>query len=111
MTRIGRMLAVSGLCATLGAPLMLAACGRHNGAQTEATKTPAVDTQAAPASLPMGGAKSVTTFFATSKGVGRGGDLGGLPNSGRPSERKRAAHHRLLRTRAFLSWNDATCAY
>lgn len=23
----------------------------------------------------------------------------------------RAAHHRLLRTRAFLTWNDATCAY
>jgi hypothetical protein len=26
----------------------------------------------------MGGAKSVTRFFVTSKGVGRGGDLGGL---------------------------------
>jgi len=72
------MLAVSGLCAALGAPLTLAACGRNNGAQTDATKTPVVGTQAAPVSLPMGGAKSVTTFFATSKGVGRGGDLGGL---------------------------------
>jgi hypothetical protein len=26
----------------------------------------------------MGGAKSVTTFFVTSRGLGRGGDLGGL---------------------------------
>jgi hypothetical protein len=26
----------------------------------------------------MGGAKSVTTFFVTSKGLGKGGDLGGL---------------------------------
>ena len=32
----------------------------------------------APGSRPMGGKKSVTTFFVTSKGPGRGGDLGGL---------------------------------
>lgn len=29
-------------------------------------------------SLPMGAAKSVTRFFVTSKGLGKGGDLGGL---------------------------------
>lgn len=35
--------------------------------------------QAAPAqSLQMGGARSVTRFFVTSKGLGKGGDLGGL---------------------------------
>jgi hypothetical protein len=32
----------------------------------------------APSSIPMGGAKSVTRFFVTSKGLGKGGDLGGL---------------------------------
>jgi hypothetical protein len=31
-----------------------------------------------PESRPMGGKKSVTTFFVTSRGPGRGGDLGGL---------------------------------
>jgi hypothetical protein len=34
--------------------------------------------QRVPGSLEMGGKKSVTTFFVTSKGTGRGGDLGGL---------------------------------
>src|SRR5262245_9706529 len=32
----------------------------------------------APQSLQMGGKKSVTRFFITSRGLGRGGDLGGL---------------------------------
>jgi hypothetical protein len=32
----------------------------------------------APSSIPMGGNKSVTRFFVTSKGLGKGGDLGGL---------------------------------
>ena len=36
------------------------------------------DQQRVPGSLEMGGKKSVTTFFVTSRGVGRGGDLGGL---------------------------------
>ena len=34
--------------------------------------------QRVPESRAMGGKKSVTTFFVTSKGTGRGGDLGGL---------------------------------
>ena len=34
--------------------------------------------QKPPASLEMGGKKSVTRFFITSRGLGRGGDLGGL---------------------------------
>ena len=34
--------------------------------------------QRAPDSREMGGKKSVTTFFVTSKGTGRGGDLGGI---------------------------------
>jgi hypothetical protein len=32
----------------------------------------------APTSIPMGGNKSVTRFFVTSKGLGKGGDFGGL---------------------------------
>src|SRR6266550_3104857 len=34
--------------------------------------------KAPPKSLQMGGAKSVTRFFITSRGLGRGGNLGGL---------------------------------
>jgi hypothetical protein len=36
------------------------------------------DAQKPPQSLQMGGKKSVTRFFVTSRGLGRGGDLGGL---------------------------------
>ena len=36
------------------------------------------DQQRVPESREMGGKKSVTTFFVTSRGIGRGGDLGGL---------------------------------
>jgi hypothetical protein len=59
--------------------LMLSACGgESNEAQTAAGSAPAAATGSVPQSVPMGGAKSVTTFFITSAGVGRGGDLGGL---------------------------------
>jgi hypothetical protein len=75
---IARRLGVSGLCITVGALLTSAACGRNNVAQTGVPSTGTPATQGAPASRPMGGAKSVTTFFVTSKGIGRGGDLGGL---------------------------------
>lgn len=34
--------------------------------------------QAAPTSIPMDGNKSVTRVFVTSKGLGKGGDLGDL---------------------------------
>jgi hypothetical protein len=54
-----------------------AACGRNRDVQTGATNAP-VGTQSAAPSLQMGGAKSVTRFFITSKGIGKGGDLGGL---------------------------------
>jgi hypothetical protein len=66
------------LGAALGVSLLLAACRQDNVAQTNATGTPAAGTQSAPQSLQMGGAKSVTKFFVTSKGIGKGGDLGGL---------------------------------
>src|SRR5262245_65311258 len=37
-----------------------------------------ITAQKPPASLEMGGKKSVTRFFITSKGIGKGGNLGGL---------------------------------
>ena len=39
---------------------------------------PTKESEPVPQSREMGGAKSVMTFFVTSKGLGRGGDLGGL---------------------------------
>jgi hypothetical protein len=62
----------------LSAVVLLAACGQANEAPTSAAQAPAETTQSVPQSIPMGGAKSVTRFFVTSKGLGRGGNLGGL---------------------------------
>jgi hypothetical protein len=58
------------LCAT--------ACGRDTGAKAGTATPPPTSSQGPPPSLSMGGAKSVTRFFVTSRGLGRGGDLGGL---------------------------------
>src|SRR5229473_1305259 len=74
----GRLLGMSGLCCVVVTPLVVAACGPHNRPQTGAANAPATRTQNPPATRPMGGAKSVTTFFVTSRGIGKGGDLGGL---------------------------------
>jgi hypothetical protein len=52
-----------------------AGCGR---AETTGDAAPTSEAAPPPPSLSMGGAKSVTTFFVTSRGTGRGGDLGGL---------------------------------
>jgi hypothetical protein len=59
------------LCVTL----VLSACDQKPEAQKRAENAPAA---APPSSIPMGGNKSVTRFFVTSKGLGKGGDLGGL---------------------------------
>jgi hypothetical protein len=66
------------LAAALGAALLVAACGQGNQKQGGEQNTPGATKNAGPASIPMGGAKSVTRFFITSKGLGKGGDLGGL---------------------------------
>jgi hypothetical protein len=58
----------------LGAALW--ACYQDSGPLTGAAN--AQGARNAPSSIPMGGAKSVTRFFVTSKGLGKGGDLGGL---------------------------------
>jgi hypothetical protein len=54
------------------------ACGDNNEAATRPPNAVAASSQSVPQSLAMGGAKSVTRFFVTSRGLGRGGDLGGL---------------------------------
>jgi hypothetical protein len=70
------------LASVLAVMLALPACERKTeapaavpAAAPAAAQPPA---QAAPQSLQMGGKKSVTTFFVTSRGPGKGGDLGGL---------------------------------
>lgn len=65
MTWIGSM-SIPGLSALVGAVLLVAA-----GLETS-------QGQSVPQSLAMGGAKSVLSFFVTSVGSGKGGDLGGL---------------------------------
>jgi len=62
----------------LGAVSVLWACDQDDSAQNAAGNSPGVARSAPPSSIPMGGAKSVTRFFVTSKGLGKGGDLGGL---------------------------------
>src|SRR5688500_3228943 len=63
----------------MAAVLILSACGgQSDDTRTGTANGPVTGTESVPQSLPMGGAKSVTTFFITSVGPGRGGDLGGL---------------------------------
>src|SRR5437899_1146005 len=78
MKWLGRTFGVTSLCAVLGATVLLAGCGQKHDTRPAATNAPAAGTQAPAQSLQMGGAKSVTRFFITSKGFGKGGDLGGL---------------------------------
>ena len=76
MTRLTAALAIM----TMAALTVTAGCGRtDDSAKTdEGASAPAATSTDAPDSLAMGGAKSVTRFFITSRGTGRGGDLGGL---------------------------------
>lgn len=60
---------------TAGCVLAMAGC---RAAENPGRATSADPPVSAPLSLEMGGAKSVTTFFVTSRGTGNGGDLGGL---------------------------------
>jgi hypothetical protein len=61
-----------------GALLFLSGCGQSDQKQGAAGEVPGPTQRTAPASIPMGGNKSVTRFFVTSKGLGKGGNLGGL---------------------------------
>ena len=75
MRRSGSIARIVGLGAALAVPLIGIA---RDESRTGPEQAPAAQAPAAPPSLPMGGAKSVTRFFITSRGTGRGGDLGGL---------------------------------
>src|SRR5258708_2987804 len=65
-------------CAVLVLVTLAASCGREKPAEPVASPAPPPSPQGVPESLAMGGAKSVTRFFVTSKGLGRGGDVGGV---------------------------------
>jgi hypothetical protein len=75
MSSFGKILSAMSLA--LGVAFTLAASDQKTEAQQRGpTNAPAGGN--APSSIPMGGNKSVTRFFVTSKGLGKGGDLGGL---------------------------------
>ena len=69
---------VTVLCAVIGTVVCLAGCGGVAEVQAEGTGIPAAVLQGVPGSIAMGGRKSVTRIFVTSRGLGNGGDLGGL---------------------------------
>jgi hypothetical protein len=60
------------------ASVVACSAGPQEPPEEPAAPPAAAPAPAAPESLAMGGAKSVTRFFVTSRGPGRGGDLGGL---------------------------------
>jgi hypothetical protein len=64
------------LCLALILGLAVAGCRPLDDSPT--TETTAEGAASVPESLPMGGERSVMSFFVTSQGLGRGGDLGGL---------------------------------
>lgn len=70
--------AALGVALGLGALFFVPGCSQGDEKQGDATNASGAAQSAAPASLPMGGKKSVTPFFITSTGLGKGGDLGGL---------------------------------
>src|SRR6266853_5145600 len=77
MGKFGRELPVLWVGCALPVALVLSAFGQRTEAQERGpANVPAGGN--APSSIPMGGNKSVTRFFVTSKGLGKGGDLGGL---------------------------------
>lgn len=71
------VLRFTGGAALVCATAILIGCGQRERA-TEVASTSPPEGQAVPRSLSMGGEKSVTRFFVTSRGLGKGGDLGGL---------------------------------
>jgi hypothetical protein len=78
MNELGTAVTALRLSRGLTVVLALSACDQKNETQSAAGNAPGAARNAAPASIPMGGNKSVTRFFVASKGLGKGGDLGGL---------------------------------
>jgi len=78
MTKLGRARSVLSLGCTLSVAFILSACDQKAETQQRAENAPKAVQDAPPPSIPMGTGRSVTRFFITSKGLGKGGDLGGL---------------------------------
>jgi hypothetical protein len=102
------MRGVIGLCAAAGATLILGGCGQSDdpplSAEGETKIAPVTDAESVPEFLEMGGAKSVTSFFITSTGVGRGADFGGLAGADDHCQSLAAAEYAGDHTwRAYLS--------
>ena len=106
--------AAIGLCAAVGAAFVLGGCGQTDdlpppteveAAAEEATETaPSAAAESVPEFLEMGGERSVTSFFITSTGLGRGGDLGGLAGADAHCQALAAAEYAGDHTwRAYLS--------
>jgi hypothetical protein len=78
MNEFGTMLSSLRLSCVLCVTLFLPACDQKSETRKSVESAPGAAREAPPSSIPMGGSKSVTRFFVTSKGLGKGGDLGGL---------------------------------
>ena len=78
MSQTGIALSPVRLSCALSVVFVLSACDQQKETQSGAGDATDTAKNAAPSSIPMGGNKSVTRFFVTSKGPGKGGDLGGL---------------------------------
>jgi hypothetical protein len=86
--------------------LLAAGCGVPESVEREGGQAGAAEPgpPSVPQSLPMGGEKSVMTFFVTSTGSGRGGDLGGLAGADAHCQKLAEAEHAGDHTwRAYLS--------
>ena len=97
-----------GFCMAVGATLVLGGCGQSDdpslGVESATQSAPATDAESVPEFLEMGGARSVTSFFITSTGAGRGGDLGGLAGADAHCQALAAAEYAGDHTwRAYLS--------
>ena len=78
MSESGMVLSALRLGCAVSVAFVLSACDQQKETQKGAGNASGTAQNAAPSSIPMGGSKSVTRFFVTSKGLGKGGDLGGL---------------------------------
>ena len=81
------------------------ACSQLGAAESTTDNPLSTPTEDVPEELAMGGAKSVTGFFITSRGLGSGGNLGGLSGADAHCQALAAAERRLL---ALTEREDAT---
>lgn len=88
----------------LPAVLVLGACGETGDTERTTDSTPVNEAESVPEFIEMGGAKSVTSFFITSTGLGSGADLGGLSGADAHCQALAAAEYAGDHTwRAYLS--------